>query len=619
MPKQFKGIAQEFINAMKTHFIGKGADPKDIIVQDLYSYQPPTTASSTSSMLTKLKNGELDELRGMTAQDRNILSAVLAVYNEHVQTKREILTQARNLFDSDMVQTAIDVMTDDGFNSFQNLKEEFKIEYVLDAEELQILGEEYQQQIQNIIDTFVEKFDIKSKAADIIPELIRDGEYAYGILFDEQNKNGVTEIIDDLDVINLIPFYENNKLAFIINQNLFDSKDELNSPINISVNSNTKPMAYKPDNIVFFRLNSQKKRINMSCFYDSEFKKMFYERTHIKLPKFIRTSLPLYYNAMGTLNRLKIMENVSTVLDMTDVLKPEIVQVTVPTNTSSVDAKRIMRDYERQLNDIGDLSNDANMTDFASMAARANKRKVIPQWMDTKGTLNSAAINQGSKGQNAWDSIDRLRNLAALMMGLPPFYFNISGTPMEKAQTIKLFSRYTRKLTALQTCLGEGVKDFIMAELTHRGIKISRDNLVVKFKALTSGDTLEDTDLLVGLVAGINDLYKSLDEITASDNNDIELDNEQFLQLFNELTSKYLNISNLLKINPNKFDNIEGQDGGFEPIGTHAPREHGSSEVTPVPSMDMSFDTGGQDEYDDFVQNSNDIGLPGTEPAVEEI
>ena len=36
--KKFVGMAADFINAMKLNFIGKGADPNSIIVQDLYRY-----------------------------------------------------------------------------------------------------------------------------------------------------------------------------------------------------------------------------------------------------------------------------------------------------------------------------------------------------------------------------------------------------------------------------------------------------------------------------------------------------------------------------------------------------------------------------------------------------
>lgn len=619
MAKQWKGVAADFIKAMKTSFIGQGADPKDIIVQDLYNYN---SGSNQGTSAGKMKANALDEFRNMTAEERSIFQTILAVYNEHISTKREILTQARNLYDtSDIIWTLIDVMIDDGFNSFQNENEEFKIEYILDEEDLDNLGQEYQEEVQNVIDEFVEKFSIKTKAADIVPEIIRDGEYAFGVLFDENNKKGITEIIDDFDVINLLPFYEGDKLAFIIDQKQFDNNNSSNPGAITSkwtINENQAPVAYKPDNMVFFRLNNRKIRLNMSCFYDDEFKKLFKEKTGIKLPKYIRTSLPLYYGAMKILNRIKIMENVSTVLDLSNVLKPEIVHVTVPSNTNATEAQQIIRDYERQINDTSSLNVD-DCTELSSLAAQANRRKVLPVWMDTKGTLGTAGINQDAKGAGTWDSIERLRNLAALNIGIPPFYLNISGAPIDKAQIIKLYSRYTRKLTALQKCLADGIKDFLMIHLSHCGMNISRSNLSVKFKAITSGDSLDDTDMLVGLIAGINDLYKALDEITSSDNNNLVLDNEQFKELFDDLTSKYLNISNLIKIDENKFENLEGEDGaGFEPIGS--PGDHSSGPIT-GPSQSIEMSSGGVEDnsYQDFVANSNDIGVEGTEPAIEEI
>lgn len=620
MERQWKGVAADFIKAMKLKFVGQGANPNDILVQDLYNYQSPSVQSG-GAFKNLSKANALDEFKAMTVEERNIFSSLLAVYNEHINTKREVLLQARNLFESDIVQTVIDVMIDDGFNSFNNEKEEFKIEYILEQEDLDNLGEEYQEQVQNVIDEFVDKFSIKTKVADIVPDILRDGEYAFGVLFDENNKKGVTEIVDDFDVINLLPFYDGDKLAFVINQNHFsDNKTTTINIANWSRSMDEKPVVYKPDNIVFFRLKGPTKlRINMGCFYDTEFKKTFKEKTGINLPKYIRTALPIYYSAMRTLNRIKIMENVSTVLDLNDVLKPEIVHVSVPTNTTSEEASQIIRDYERHLNENNSF--DGDNLDVASLAAQANRRKVLPTWYDTKGTLSSAAINQAAKGQGAWDSIDRLRNLAALSIGIPPFYINIAGTPIEKAQIIKLYSRYTRKLTSLQKTLADGIKDLLMIHLEHCGFNIQKSNLSVKFKAITSGDSLDDTDMLVGLVAGIGDLYKALDEITSSENNKLVLDDEQFKELFDDLTNRYLNISSLLRIDDNKFENIDGQDGaGFEPIGS--PGDH-SREPAKAPDNGAPFNpeagNEGEEAYNDFVADSNDIGVPGTEPAIEEI
>ena len=53
MAKQFRGIAADFIKAMKTQFIGKGANPNDIIVQDLYNYNPPSNEGKNLLNLNK--------------------------------------------------------------------------------------------------------------------------------------------------------------------------------------------------------------------------------------------------------------------------------------------------------------------------------------------------------------------------------------------------------------------------------------------------------------------------------------------------------------------------------------------------------------------------------------
>lgn len=627
--KQFKGIAQDFINAIKAQFIGQGADPNKIIVQDLFTYSPKTP--QVGGGITGIhKSNILDEYNVTSTEDRNIISTLLAVFNAKIATKRDILTKARTLYDSsDIVQTVIDVMIDDGFNSFQNEKEEFKIEYVLDDEDLQDLGEEFQEQVQALIDDFVVKFDLKARIADIVPELLRDGEYAYGVLFDEENKKGVTELVDDFDVINLLPFYEGNKLAFVINQNNFNTDDATANPIMANFNNDeSKPVAYKPDNIVFFRLNNNiKSRINMSGYYTTEFRKLFYDRTNIRLPKYVRTSLPIFYSAIPLLNRLKIMENVSTVLDLNDVLKPEIVHVTVPSNTSPIEAQQIIRDYERQLNDMSGFAEGGEAMDISSLAAQANRRKVLPQWMDTKGTLQSASINQSAKGAAVWDSVDKLRNLIALSIGIPPFYITLAGDARAKADTIKLYSRYTRKLTSLQKTVADGIKDILMIHLTHCGINVNKDNLSVKFKALTSADALDDTDLLLGLVTAISEMYENLSKITDSENNRLILDDEQFKAFFDRCTSTYLNIANLIRIDEDKFENLDGEDGedsDFMPSHSSGGGTHRSDQKKESPSINVEVNNNNSsdeenDAYADFVASSNDIGLPGTEPAIEEI
>lgn len=627
MAKKFTGIAADFIKGIRTQFIGKGADPNDIFVQDLYDYQSPTTKSSA---LTRL-NGSKNNILNLDNEDRKALEGLYSVFNEHITTKRDLLAQSRILYEnSDIIRTLIDVMLDDGFNNFYNEKEEFKIEYHLDEEDKKLLGEDFQDNIQNIIDEFVSKFNLKQKVADIVPEIIRDGEYAFGVLFDEENRKGIKEIIDDIDVADLLPFYEGDKISVIMKQEAV--------PVNQGANrakrnyGNQTPKFYNPENFVFFRLKGiNKKKLNLSLFYDNDFRKEFYEKHRIRLPKYVRIPTPMYDSAIRYLNRLRVMENVSTVLDLADVLRPEIVSVTVPSQTNEVEAKQIIRDYERHLNDTGDLC-DADSLDVSTLANSANRRKVLPQWMDSKGTLNSTSVGSGdsNKTEAAWNSIGRIRNLIAITIGVPPYYFNISETPADKAQTIKLYSRYTNKLTSLQKTLSDGVKDFIMLHLQKMGVNISRDNLSVTFKTLTNGDNLDDLDLMVGTIEGVNNFYKGVSEIVSDESNNFEIDSIQFKKFFDKVTSRYLNTSDIIKL---KEEVIESESGpGFEAGPTDDFEYEDEFEVTGegpskepdfssvgISGSDKPFAGGEESAYDNFARQDDGINLEAPQEIITEV
>ena len=616
--KKWKGFAAEFIRGMRTQFIGRGAEPKDIFVQDLYNYQPPATQGASLMKMYKSKNSMFN----LDTNDRQILESIYAVFNEHITTKRELLTQSRILYETtDVVNILIDVVSDDGFNNFYNEKEEFKIEYRLSEEERSLLGQDFEDNIQNIIDEFISKFNIKQKVADILPDLIVNGEYAFGVTFED--KKGIKEVIDDIDVIDLLPFYEGDNISFIIKQDSNINNGKFAGNIN-------QPKFYNPDNFIFFRLKgANKKKINLSAFYNNEFRKEFYEKHHIRLPKYVRIPTPMYNTAIRYLNRLKVMENVSTVTDMADILRPEIVSVTIPSQSNEVDANNIVRNYERRLNDKGDLS-DAENLDVQTLATNAYRKIVLPQWADNKGTIASTGVGNTDSGKTtaAWESIGRIRNLIALQIGLPPYYLNITETPAEKAQTIKLYSRYTNKLTSIQKALSEGVKDFIMLHLTKMGLNISRDNIEVTFKTLTNGDNLDDLDLMAGTIESVNNYYKGLKEITEDEQ--FEIDPEQFKMFYDKVTSRYLNTKDIIRIktqeqpSQGQGNEFEGEDSGFESdfgegeddfeVTGEGPTREGSQDEVP-----FTKGTGEESAYDNFARQDDGISLEGPQEITTEV
>jgi hypothetical protein len=265
--------------------------------------------------------------------------------------------------------------------------------------------------------------------------------------------------------------------------------------------------------------------------------------------------------------------------------------------------KNIVRDYERQLNTvINDI--DINNLDISTLASLANKRKVLPQWGDGKGVVAGSDLNNLSRSEQTRGSIIFLRNLIAIDLGIPPFYLTIDGTPVEKGQLIKMYSRYTRKLSNVQKAVSDGIKDLILAHLRAKNIYVERSSLDVTFKSLTTADSLDDVDIMVAVITQLIELFKGLAEISHDPQAGLKMNTKQYKKVFDIYTNKYLGFSDLLEYEEfdedHNDDNFEGEGGDMGFVGTEGPEGN----QTPDSGMDTTTSGGSSATYDSFANDS---------------
>ena len=158
------------------------------------------------------------------------------------------------------------------------------------------------------------------------------------------------------------------------------------------------------------------------------------------------------------------------------------------------------------------------------------------------------------------------KNQVALTTGFPTYYFSNTEAPQDKATALKLYSRYTKKLSGLQVCVADGTEEIIYAHLKAKNKNVKRSNIKVKFKALTNGDVLDDIDVMVATITGLADMYDALEKIASSENNELVIDSDKLQEVWDIYTSNLVNISGLLKKDPNKFAD-DDFDGGDMPGG----------------------------------------------------
>lgn len=538
-----------------------------------------------------------------------VVKDIVRVYEENIKDKETMLVKARELYETTAVQTIVDVSLDDGFNNFKEEKD-FVISYEPEPDEQETLGEEFINEIQNEIDSFVEKSGIKDIVADLIPEVIRDGEHALAIKVEEGK--GVIGINDDLDVASMLPYYRGNKLTLVLEKTVKKT----------SFSDQEKIRIFKPDNLVFFRLSHfNKKRISLDCI-PREALESFKEKTGLDIPKYVRVCLPLYYAAMDDIETLQTMEKLSVAQDFVNLLRSQVLGLAVPANSTSESAKAAIREYERHLNEVKNVVGSFKDMTVDDLIGLASDRKLLPVFGDGKGTITPLDLSSNGKVADSRDSVANQRNMIALTTGYPSYYFTDAGA-VEKSTAIKLYSRYTKKLASLQVCAAEGTTEIIYAHLKAKGKNIKKSNLKVKFRSLVNGDILDEVDIMVATITALKDMYDALENIASSESNELAIDSDKLQEVWDIYTSNFTNISGLLKKDPHKFDmsdndmaDLDGLDnrppsGGGESrsrIGSSAPSpgiETTSEEPELTPNQEQQIDRANAESEADFVNSTS--------------
>lgn len=602
----YNSTVSNFISNWVGYFRTLGIKREDIIIDDIYNL-----GSVGGGTKTQLMDNKPMRMEDIDPDVKEVVQGISQTYDENIKVKEEMLTKSRELYETTAVQTIVDVSLDDGFNNFKEDKD-FVISYEPNVDDEDKLGEDFIKKVQDEIDDFADKSGIKDIVADIVPEIIRDGEHALAIRI-EQGK-GVTGINDDIDVKDMLPYYRGNNLAFVLEKTIEEK----------GFSQQERLRLYNPDNIIFFRLKHfNKKKLNLDTLgLTNEAKGKFKKELNLSIPKYIRICLPLYYSALDDIETLQTMEKLASAQDFVNLMRSQIIGIGVPANTTSEDAKKVIREYERHLNEVIqsiDTFKDMTVDQLVSMAGN---KKLLPNFSDGKGSVTPFDLGNNDKTTQSRDSVAAQRNQVALTTGFPTYYFTNSETPQEKAVTMKLYSRYTKKLTALQVCAAEGTEEIVYRHLKAKNMNVKRSAIKVRFKSLTNGDVLDDVDVLVATVTGLADMYDALEKIASSENNDLVIDSDKLQEIWDIYTSNIVNIQGLLKKDENKFANPDedmGDYSGFSggpsrPSGLGAPsaprggediEEPESPETELSPSEENAIDRSNAEMESDFVNSTS--------------
>ena len=448
------------------------------------------------------RNRETDNSKELKEKQQQLQALIKKFYGV-IESRKELLSTLESFRSNDVVQTILDVLIDDGFYSSSN-PEIFTVEYK---------GKVEKDLIQKIIDDLVSNQSLNDLVVDILEDFLLLGEHLLSL--EIKQGQGIVSIKDDVKLSNVYGVYSGNKRSGFL------------------VKENGKLKTVPPNTYAHFVLSPRKLRVEL-------------EGTETYTPSYLRIGRPIILSAINKIKQLQTIEMGNLALDLKQILAPVLVLVGIPAITTPDEATEIVEKYEKHLSDVFDTSKLTEDFDLSDMLAIASKIKVLPNYSDGKGSIETLQIDTDKQADREREESIR-RNITS-SIGMPPNYLSIQDTQgSNKIDNLKIYSRYSRKLNSIQYSVAKGIKEIIVFHLQALGKDVNPDDIVIKMRSIINVDLLDNMEFLLTISSGIGDFFDSLTRITESEELNLKLNTEKFLKFLESIFNNLPNAEGLIE------------------------------------------------------------------------
>jgi len=427
---------------------------------------------------------------------KTINSQLITKFFEISSTKSGIIKDIDSIKEFYFSQLIINRILDDALNPTGNDNRLFKaIIYNKNGE--------IDESATNLLDEFVDEFNLQKMIIDIASDLLFYGEYYLRLdvnsINDENfSKKGIINIHDDVEMENVIPIFRDSDVSYYLKLN------------------KKKIETISPSSLVYFSLPSSRIRIKIDGLDD----KIAY----------LRMGKSVLYPVYGLLKELKFLENIIPINFINNASATKLVSVTVPSTTKPMEAQKIAKTFEGMINNTL-RSNSSGKTDDEVLSELQNSLgnvKVIPNFGD-KGELNSEDFNSEDKFEDIQEKVGDLRKMILTTIGIPSSIIDEEGL---KSDVIKDHVRYTKKLKSIQFALKEGLQRIFIVHLINNGFdNFIKEDIKVQFLNVLNTDDLEKLEFL-DLTVSMLDNFKSFVE-DFEDNDKIKINMPEYIKFMN--------------------------------------------------------------------------------------
>lgn len=565
MPNWFERL----LGRPKAPTFGKPSGPIDIppeVQQAMLEARP----RSNSPRQYRVARSRKQSLENWAEGSHNMVASLATTWTSAVSTRREYYKVAGELSRYMLTEAILNIVCDDLLNADD--KGNF-FEFESDDPK-----------IQSALERFMTKFDLNTMIDDILPDWLNLGEYTWRL--EVKKGEGITRIVDDVDMLNLVALYDQG------------------IPSNYLYCNGSDFQVLPPNTYAHFVAGSQKIRVrwqdHWSTLYGGNTVDPFEgvpAELRDKLPDYVRFGRPFFYGALSKIRELQLLENLIPSQKLNQVTQSQLVGIHVNDSSDLDSVQETLEFYDQILNQPTGLNMSQEVITLAEIMSVAGKIRSVPIYGDGRGSMENLNIRQNQSVDDLVTAIDNYRRIIMSSMGIPPslLYGSIeTSTGTNRVQELHIFSRYTRRLARLQQSLKRGLKQIALIHLTNSGFRVKFSDVRVRFLQplvdLSGLELLEFNDAEQAIIKNTVDLIKAIED--------------------SELLNSAMNKQQMVEWFKSRFDVV---GSGFQVFGNLPPGF--GDPVPPAPPGPLS-DTFSDDSGSDLSFDNDLTPSPGGDNAM---
>lgn len=434
------------------------------------SQTPVVNERASYDQIMALKGRERS-LQEFAKASGSLAGTLSAIWSKTANTKQEFIFLSNELRKFYIYNTLLDVITDDVLNP--NLNGEI-LEITTDRED-----------IKEHIDELVENIDLDWHLSDVVRDTLDYGDYALGL--ETEKGSGVVKLNDTVDQLNILAMYEGSRPSkfLLMKKGQFVLAESFEYAHFLA---GSKKLRYQIENVARYHSPDSSTGIppvDRSTIPD-ELRK--------ELPDYIRVGEPMFRGMASKIRDLQLLEQLMPATKLNQLTMSQFISVKMPNSVDPKDVMEVLHKYEDLLNVPVGINVESARITLAEILSATQKTRVIPDFSDGKGQLNSLQLRGNQTIDDILNAVKDIREVITTSLGIPPSV--LFGSLENRAADLRKYSRYVKRIQVLRRSIVRAVEHIILVHLAFCDVEATKQDFKVSFKnSLIDVAELENMEL----------------------------------------------------------------------------------------------------------------------------